>query len=255
MYINAVCAGTMRTAARNLRRLSKNWYNIWMPVYKTKNEDFFKTWSPDMAYILGFFCADGAMTVNPRGSKYIDFVITDLSLLKDIRTAFSSNHKIKARFDGYLNVKTRYRLQIGSKKIFQDLLGLGLTPKKTFRMKLPLIPPKFFNDFVRGYFDGDGNVWFGTTHKDRKTPNLALRTSFTSGNQKFLESLSNELNKQLGIGGSLIFRQKAYRLTYSTSGSLFLYKFMYNNAGLLLSRKKVVFERYLDQKSNNAVVA
>jgi hypothetical protein len=28
-------------------------------------------------------------------------------------------------------------------------------------MKLPKIPLNFFGAFVRGYFDGDGNVWSG----------------------------------------------------------------------------------------------
>lgn len=165
-----------------------------MPIYKTKNENFFKTWSPDMAYILGFFCADGAMTINPRGSKYIDFTIADLGLLEQIKTSLGSNHKIKIRPGDNENTKMRYRLQIGSKIIFQDLLNMGLTPKKTFRMNLPEIPKKYFADFVRGYFGGDGNVWCGKMHKERKTPGLSIRASFTSGNQKFLKDLA-EKNK------------------------------------------------------------
>ena len=28
-----------------------------MPISKTLNQDFFKTWSPEMAYVLGFFAA------------------------------------------------------------------------------------------------------------------------------------------------------------------------------------------------------
>ncbi len=224
-----------------------------MPIYKTKNENFFKTWTADMAYILGFFCADGAMTINPRGSKYIDFTITDLNLLEKRRDYLGSNHKIKIRPGNGRGVKNRYRLQIGSKVIFQDLLNLGITPNKTFRMKLPKMPNEYFLDFVRGYFDGDGNVWSGPTHKDRKTPNLSLRTSFTSGNKNFLQALAEKLNKNYKIHGSLIFREKAYRLTYSNAGSLFLYKFMYNNANIYLERKKIVFERYLNLY--NAVVA
>ena len=58
------------------------------------NEDFFKVWSPEMAYVLGFFCADGAMTINPRGSKYIDFCITDGDLLLKIKRCFRSEQSI-----------------------------------------------------------------------------------------------------------------------------------------------------------------
>lgn len=50
-----------------------------------------------MAYILGFFCADGSMIRNKRGAHFIDFQITDGDLLFKIRKAFGSNHKIGTR--------------------------------------------------------------------------------------------------------------------------------------------------------------
>ena len=45
-------------------------------IQRTKNGlnvDFFKKWSAEMAYVLGYFCADGGMFINPRGSKFILF--------------------------------------------------------------------------------------------------------------------------------------------------------------------------------------
>lgn len=217
-----------------------------MPIFKTKNEHFFKTWSPEMAYILGFFCADGAMIINPRGSQYIDIAITDLDLLESFRDCFGSNHKIGERAPETIGSKTRYRLQIGSKIIFEDLLRLGITPRKTFRFRLPKMPPQYFADFTRGYFDGDGNVWCGATHKERKTPSLALITVFTSGNKKFLQDLADQLRLAIDISGFTNYHARAYRLTYSTRASLSLYKFMYNNAKLFLDRKRKVFERYIN---------
>jgi len=44
-----------------------------MPIYKTKNENFFKKWTPEMAYVLGFFAADGSMVKNKRGACFIEF--------------------------------------------------------------------------------------------------------------------------------------------------------------------------------------
>lgn len=41
-----------------------------MPVYKRVNKDFFKKWSNEMAYVLGFFAADGNMIVNKRGGQF-----------------------------------------------------------------------------------------------------------------------------------------------------------------------------------------
>jgi hypothetical protein len=42
-----------------------------MPIHKKVNQDFFKKWSPEMAYILGFFTADGSMAKNKRGAHFI----------------------------------------------------------------------------------------------------------------------------------------------------------------------------------------
>ncbi len=204
-----------------------------------------------MAYVLGFFCADGAMTINPRGSKYIDFCITDGDLLLKIKKCFDAKQSI-IRKDP-VRGKAIYRLQIGSKVIFNDLTLLGLTPKKTFRFEMPPIPNLFLSHFVRGYFDGDGNVWSGMIHKERKTPTTALRTVFTSGNKKFLEQLACILKERIGVSGFFTATGGASQLVYSIRPSLSLYRFMYTDIenNLFLNRKKAVFEKYI---SNAAVV-
>ncbi len=92
-----------------------------MPIHKAKNEDFFKIWTSDMAYVLGFFAADGSMSRNKRGGHYIEFQITDGDLLEKIRTLLWSNNKITIRDRG-LNGKPIYRLQIGGKSIFENFL-------------------------------------------------------------------------------------------------------------------------------------
>ena len=68
-----------------------------MPVFKDKNEDFFKKWSSEMAYVLGFFCADGSMITNKRGSHYLEYYITDKDLIFKIKKALGSNHKISEK--------------------------------------------------------------------------------------------------------------------------------------------------------------
>ena len=79
-----------------------------MPIQKTRNENFFKVWTPDMAYVLGFFAADGSMNRNKRGGHYIEFQITDGDLLEKIRTLLQSNNKIAIRNRG-VNCKPIYR--------------------------------------------------------------------------------------------------------------------------------------------------
>jgi DNA-binding transcriptional regulator WhiA len=56
-----------------------------MPIHKEINRNFFKKWTPEMAYILGFFTADGSMFKNKRGSYFVEFEITDKELLEKIK--------------------------------------------------------------------------------------------------------------------------------------------------------------------------
>jgi intein-encoded DNA endonuclease-like protein len=211
-------------------------------MLRKKNEDFFKTWTSSMAYVLGFFAADGAMTKGKRGNCYIEFTSADKDLLFEIRKALGSNHKIGG--GGRNGTVSYYRLQIGSRVMFDDLVSLGFTRRKSLRMNMPSVPKELLGDFVRGYFDGDGNVWAGLNHTNRSHSEITLMTVFTSGSRGFLSSLRKRLFREIGILGSLKSDDKTFRLQYSILPSLFLYEFMYNNATLYLARKKVIFEEF-----------
>lgn len=117
------------------------------------NHHYFKHWSANMAYILGFLVADGYID---KKYRFITFAIhqKDIEILEFIKKELGCDQDIK-----YFNTKTTpaIRLYIGSKIIAQDLKELGIENKKTFRLKIPKdMPDLFFPDFLRGYFDGDG---------------------------------------------------------------------------------------------------
>lgn len=226
-----------------------------MPVFKIKNEKFFKQWAPEMAYVMGFFAADGSMTINPRGSHYVEFYITDKDLLETIREIFQSNHKI-AIIKRNDNWNKAYRLQIGSKAWFNDLLKLGFVPNKAKRTKLPKIPHQYIGDFVRGYFDGDGCVSIIENHKhDRPNPCFGLMVRFISGSENFLQDLKLLLTKHNIDGSRVSYGQGAFRLTYSTRSAIKLYNLMYASCkNLLLERKRKIFEKFLERFHGGRVV-
>lgn len=228
-----------------------------MPMYRAVNKDFFKKWTPEMAYVLGFFAADGYITVNKRGGQFWCIQITDKELLENIRTTIQSQHKIGVR-RRIGNSKTQYSLQIGSIEMCNDLRKLGFTERKTNNLPIRKVPSKYLPDFVRGYFDGDGNVWVGNMHKETKIPRQALLTAFTSCSTDFLRLLLKELNRNGIEGGSVYVSKKNYsRLQFGTRDSLKLYDFMYNqenSSGLELFRKKVVFEKFQIMRNNAVVV-
>jgi intein/homing endonuclease len=209
-----------------------------MPIHKTKNEDFFKTWTRDMAYVLGFFAADGSMYRTKRGGYYIDFEITDLALLRLIRNILESQNKISVRKRN-VRWKTIYRLQIGSRHMFGDLAALGFTQSKSLILRFPpFIPPLYLSDFIRGYFDGDGCVHFGKYwRKDREEWKLQLSVNFTSGSKKFLEDLWSAL-RPVVHGGHITKKARGYELVFGQHDAVALFHFMYNNGSELFLRRK-----------------
>lgn len=202
-----------------------------------------------MAYILGFLYADGNVVRTKRGNHYIAIYSSDEPLLRAMRRAFMSEHRIAKRNARSGSV---YRIQIGSREWFMDLEKLGLTPNKSKRMRLPLIPPQYIGDFLRGYFDGDGNVWVGLVHKDRKTAHTVIQTAFTSGSVGYLKAL-HALLRQQGVKGGSFHESKVKRyarLAFSVSDSLKIYKIMYNVPHKLhLKRKKRIFEQFVKLRS------
>ena len=132
---------------------------------KKVNENFFKTWSPKMAYVLGFIYADGAVEDCRKSSRtcYLSLSNSDLELLKDIMKVMSTQQTVQVRDPRKMKIngkeywcKTSYCVRIGNKLIYEDLIKLGLCPRKSLVIELPHIPEQSFQYFLRGYFDGDG---------------------------------------------------------------------------------------------------
>ncbi|NIO20686.1 MAG: hypothetical protein GTN76_08095, partial [Candidatus Aenigmarchaeota archaeon] len=80
-----------------------------------------------------------------------------------------------------------YSILIYNEKIYDDLIGLGLTPRKSLTMKFPEVPPEYMRHFIRGCWDGDGSVFLSADG--------SLGASFVSGSQDFIEGFIQELYK------------------------------------------------------------
>jgi len=171
--------------------------------------------------------------------------------LREIRRVISAEHKISFR-KGKGKDKDQWRMQIGSIEMCNDLRALGFNTRKTKNLSVPHVPDKYFKDFLRGYFDGDGNVWSGLMHKGRKTHTQTIQTVFTSCSLEFLEGMRKRL-EAFDIERGVLRQGKGnyYRSVYSILNSLKLYNFMYNRLGtsrLFLKRKKGVFEKYKEMR-------
>lgn len=219
---------------------------------------FFDSWTPEMAYVLGYFAADGCMYHSRNGGfynggLYFEFTSTDKKLLEIVRELMGISNKIELaqpwKGDQLAwKRKTRYKLRIVNEKAYKKLLGLGFTPAKSLTLQFPNMPDSMFNHFFRGYFDGDGCVYYGN-HKrqDTNTIRRILQVKFTSGSRDFLESLRQRLGQVARVGlGSLHAHGPNWELSYSALDSRQLYKFMYPTPTVPhLARKKRKFEEAL----------
>lgn len=216
-----------------------------MPILRTLNEAFFATWSPEMAYLLGYFAADGCMIRNKRGSHYVEFTSCDRELLETVVRVTGASHQISRRPSYNPEWKAQYRVQVGSKQWFDDLSRLGFTQDKSHTLSFPPVPETLLGHFVRGYFDGDGCAYFSHVRSGGRK-RWVLLTLFTSGSRAFLEVLHGRLRRHSINGGSMCRKDRGFELKYSSRDSLALSQLMYNNAevaGLFLLRKREKLER------------
>ena len=220
------------------------------------DETFFNKWSSDMAYVLGFWYADGSVEFSPamRG-KYIRVTCTDKEIVESIKFAMRSDHTIVTTRKGK-RYKDVHLLRIGSAALFDQLVRLGVVERKSTVITIPEVPRQFLMHFVRGYFDGDGCVYL---EKNKEKSNYKrMTTVFTSGSKIFLQQLHTKLcevdsfTESLKINSTYGEHALAYQLRFSTRDSMRLYRLMYSDGldnGLYLTRKRKIFEEYLERRN------
>lgn len=208
-------------------------------TYKIK-ENFFNCIDTEQkAYILGFICADGHIATD---KLVITLAIKDIDILHKIKLALHSTHPLRKVFrrNPYTNSKnkilTLVELGIGSRKLVKPLFNMGLTSNKTYTLNgdiMKFIPNHLVRDFLRGYFDGDGNVMFGKRYSSGYKYNINV-----CGNKDFL---LNSFQKHFPTINKLykyLHSKQCY--TWRVSGKDrvkdFMY-YLYDNSSIFLSRK------------------
>jgi hypothetical protein len=213
------------------------------------NESFFDEWSSGMAYVLGYLYADGSLEdASYLRGKYVRVTSVEKNIIVKIRKWLSSKHTIVKQKSLWKNGKLRYMLRIGSHKIYDSLVNLGLYPNKSLTIKFPEIPNNFLGDFIRGYLDGDGCVYlYRIKGKNGKLIIKKLSVIFTSGSKIFLEKLNLVLKRKIGVRQIKIYKgQRCFQLRYGTSDSIKVFKLLYGKAqkDFYFKRKLNVFLKY-----------
>lgn len=205
--------------------------------------------SQEKAYLLGFLYGDGTITTYKEKTGRIRY-LTRISIHKDDEDLIK---QLKKHFP-FFNVGgfdySKYNKNSGkqvsvsksSKELYQDLLGNGVYPRKSYenanKLRLPDISSKLIPHFIRGFFDADGSVYTPT-----RRPNL-LSFEFCCVSKEFIYEIDSYF-KTVNINSWKIRdrqpsngRQICYNLVINkTSEILKLIKFMYNDSTISLKRK------------------
>ncbi len=218
-----------RIEAQKQDKLPQEFYDI--------NEDFFSSWSPEMAYVFGLIITDGCVS----DTGVISLCINDLELIEKVKKVIGSEHKIIPS----KHQKGLYYFHFAREELVADLAKLGVLPRKSLTVKFPQVPEKYLADFIRGVFDGDGSVFF-----DKRRPKFPLRSKFVSGSEAFIEGLQRALEDHLDMPKRTIYKQKtkngwSYMFIYGHKDSVKLFEILYKDTQnrLFLERK---YNRFLE---------
>lgn len=115
------------------------------------NEDFFKIWTHEMAWVLGLFVTDGCVN---NSLHSVTFTQKNENILRFIAKCMDADYIVSRKY------KTRLTptLIIHSKIIKEDLGKLGITANKSLNVPFPYVPDEFLPAFICGVVEGDGWV-------------------------------------------------------------------------------------------------
>jgi hypothetical protein len=202
------------------------------------NDRFFQDWTAQMAYVFGYWLADGNMALE-RYNYSITFVSKDEDHLHKIRKALNSTHRVSDNYDG------THRLCITCKQLWTNLYALGGRPAKSLTIEWPNnIPIRAVRDFIRGYVDGDGCL---TIRHVRKTGQLTPVITI-AGTKQFLQSLSDTIFDLTGIQSQRVRRLSGCRISevrYAGIKAQCLAHWLYSSAGLYLDRKRAIYYEFM----------
>ncbi len=201
-------------------------------------------WSANLAYAIGLITTDGCLASN---SSLIDLTSKDKEQLENFMNALNLKLKIGKKSSGSKKEKTYYRVQFKSRLFYDFLLSIGLHPKKSLNLGKIILPDKYFFNFLRGCFDGDGYSY--SYWDSRWKSSFMLYVCFVSASSIFVDWIRYKIYQKLKIKGhisSVTKKNKYYQLKYSKKDSMCLIKEMYKGKNnIFLSRKKLKINKSL----------
>lgn len=201
-------------------------------------------WSNNLAYAVGLLVTDGSLS---KDGRHLELTSTDIEQLENFNKCLNLNVKITWKTGGF--VKKKYpRIQFSDVKFYRWLLKIGLMPNKTKIIGDIKIPYRYFFDFLRGHFDGDGSTY--SYWDPRWKSSFMIYLQFLSASPKHIEWLKNKIFTFTGLDGSINNNRGCFKLTYAKNAAKIIFDKIYSDKNCIsLSRKKHKIEKALIEEN------
>lgn len=223
------------------------------------NDDYFAVIdTKDKAYFLGFIYADGFITKPDSGQAKLGITLAEIEPIEKFKKYINTDRPIGIYTKGknsYSEGKIEYKFAIASDKLVSDLEKLGVIERKTLVLKFPKLREDLIPHFIRGYFDGDGSIYYHVT-KNHLNPRLGINIC---GTKEFLD----EMVKYLPSAKSNNVYKEKRRITncwniklVSNIECLQVYHYLYKDCDdLYLTRKRTKFEDFIKERGSETIIA
>ena len=200
------------------------------------NDNYFSSENERMAYLLGFLASDG--TIDKKNNRIkigLSSVDKDFLIMIKKELGYEGDILDYQTSNGF-NVS---ELTFTSQQIKKDLAKYNIVPNKTFTYTFPeSLNKKYWIDFIRGYFDGDGSVSTAGPH--------AIRWQICAANKQVLEKIIDFFYEEYSIEKvSILVQMKEhplYYFQYSTTATKKIFSILYKENCLKLPRKYFKFK-------------
>lgn len=217
---------------RNIQQANVSKYNI--------DENFFETQNSNMAYILGILASDGCIS-KADNQIYIELQRKDRELLEKINDILQNERPVKdyESSRGYECSKIYFY----SAKIKKSLKKFHIIPNKTYSDEFAfpeLLDIKYYPDFIRGMFDGDGCI---------KKINGCIQWQIDTSSNDMAEKIKNFLLSK-DIKADIQLEKRKNLIMYrvyccNKNNAAKIFNLLYKDNILFLKRKKDLFSSFL----------
>lgn len=201
-------------------------------------------WSSDFAYAIGLIATDGSIT---KDNKIVLLASKDKEQIENFKKCLHIDNPIGRFARGSEKEKKYFRVQFGDVLFIRFLADIGITPFKTKTIHKVDVPRKYFFDFLRGVFDGDGS--FYSYWDPRWKSSFMYYFVICSASYKYLEWLREEIRNFFPVKGylSVMPKKSTFLLRFAKEDSLKIIRKMYHGpTDICLSRKHLKIIKALD---------